>query len=354
MNKKKIIIIISLSILIAITSFFIFLLYNLSPVNKNSDDLVTFKIESGWGKNKIIEELKKDNLIRNDVLAKIIIKFNKKELYAGTYKLSKDMSTNEIINIISNQKNIENETINVTFIEGKRLESYVDTIVDNFNLDKNQVLEKLSDKDYLDSLIDKYWFLTDEIYNDKIYYPLEGYLYPDTYEFKKSSTLEEVIDIMLRTMGEKLEDYKEDINVSKYTIHELITLASIVELEGVNSNDRGLVAGVFYNRLANNSSLGSDVTTYYAVKKTFAQELTQKDLSSCNGYNTRGSCVTGLPVGPICSPSLSSISAAIDPIDNDYYYFVADKDKNTYFSKTYQEHAKIVSTLKDEGKWYTY
>ena len=131
-------------------------------------------------------------------------------------------------------------------------------------------------------------------------------------------------------------------------------MASIVELEGVNSADRVNVAGVFYNRLNSGMSLGSDVTTYYAVKKDFSTDLTVSELNSCNGYNTRGTCVKGLPVGPICNAGLSSISAAIEPEENDYYYFVADKNKKTYFSKDGVEHAETVARLKSEGLWFTY
>ena len=215
-------------------------------------------------------------------------------------------------------------------------------------------MEKLSDEEYLSKLIDKYWFLSNSILNSEIYYPLEGYLYPDTYVFKKNSTIEEIIDKFLSNLDEKLSVYKEDLMISEYSVHQYLTLASIVELEGANSSDRDMVAGVFYNRLNNGWTLGSDVTTYYAVKKDFSEDLYQSELNSCNGYNTRGNCVEGLPIGPICNAGLSSISAAIEPENNEYYYFVADKEKNTYFSKTESEHTSTVARLKREGKWYEY
>ena len=214
-------------------------------------------------------------------------------------------------------------------------------------------MNTLSNKEYLNTLINKYWFITEDILNEKIYYPLEGYLYPDTYEFKKNSKLEEIIEKMLDNMDSKLTNYKDEIKLSSYSIHQILTLASIVELEGVNKEDRSMVAGVFYNRLKSGMSLGSDVTTYYAVKKDFSRDLSQNDLDSCNGYNTRGTCVTGLPVGPIASPSLSSLSATIEPTENEYYYFVADKEKNTYFSKTSSEHVQTVAKLKSERTWFT-
>ena len=354
MKHKKIFIIVILLIFILITSASIIFIHELSPINKKDDKIVMFTVDNGWGKNKIISELKSKDLIRSEFVTKIIVKLKNKELYAGTYKLSRDLSTNEIISMLEDASNVENESIKITFVEGKRLSTYVKQISDNFGYSEDEINNKLSDKEYLTKLINKYSFITEDIFNDKIYYPLEGYLYPDTYEFKKNSTIEEIIEKMLDNMETKLSNYKEEIELSSYNIHQLLTLASIVELEGVNSKDRSMVAGVFYNRLKSNMSLGSDVTTYYAVGKDFSRDLSQKDLDSCNGYNTRGTCVSGLPVGPICSSSLSSISAVIEPTENDYYYFVADKEKNTYFSKTSSEHTQTVSKLKSEGKWYTY
>lgn len=354
MKHKKTFIIILLLILILITSFTIIFFHSLSPVDKKNENEITFTVKNGWGKNKIIKELKNKDLIRSEFFSKIIVKLKNKELYAGTYKLSKDLSTNEILEIIEVGKNIENESIKITFVEGKRLTTYVKQISENFPYTEEEILNTLSNKEYLNTLINKYWFITEDILNEKIYYPLEGYLYPDTYEFKKNSKLEEIIEKMLDNMDSKLINYKDEIKLSSYSIHQILTLASIVELEGVNKEDRSMVAGVFYNRLKSGMSLGSDVTTYYAVKKDFSRDLSQNDLDSCNGYNTRGTCVTGLPVGPIASPSLSSLSATIEPTENEYYYFVADKEKNTYFSKTSSEHVQTVAKLKSEGKWFTY
>ena len=153
------------------------------------------------------------------------------------------------------------------------------------------------------------------------------------------------------------EVYKDDINVSKFSVHELLTLASIVELEGANSEDRAGVAGVFYNRIEAGWTLGSDATTYYAVNKDFTKDLTNNNLKSCNKYNTRSenTCAfTGLPIGPIDSPSLNSINAVMEPEEHDYYYFVADKNKKTYFAKTYKEHTQTVSQLRKDGLWYEY
>ena len=160
---------------------------------------------------------------------------------------------------------------------------------------------------------------------------------------------------MLEEMSSKLSGYKEEINNSKYSIHEILTLASIVELEGASSSDRNGVAGVFYNRLNSGMTLGSDVTTYYGLKINMSdRDLTKAELNDCNNYNTRCSTFTGLPVSPICIASIESIEAVLEPTNHDYYYFVADKNKKTYFTKTYDEHLSMVSKLKDEGLFFEY
>ncbi len=351
---SKIVLILTTVGVIALVVFAFVSLIFLSPVDSKNEAYIEFQVVEGSSKYQIAEELDNAGLIKNAFFFKFYMKINEKELYAGTYKLSKSMSVDEIIRVLNTGNSLENETVTVTFIEGKRLTTYVKKISETFGFKEEDILEKLNDETYLKSLIDQYWFITEEILNPEIYHPLEGYLFPDTYILKKSSTVEEIIGRMLSTMDNKLSVYKDEIGLSTYTIHQYLTLASIVELEGANSTDRSGIAGVFYNRLRDNWTLGSDVTTYYAVSKDFSVDLTIKDLNTCNPYNTRGTCLSGLPIGPIDSPSLASITAVIEPTENDFYYFVADKDKNTYYSKTDEEHNAIISKLKKEGLWFEY
>lgn len=226
-------------------------------------------------------------------------------------------------------------------------------IADSTNNTMDDVYNLLEDKEYLNYLIDTYWFINSDILNSNIYYSLEGYLFPDTYYFtNKDVTVKEIFERMLDEMNTKLTPYKEDILNSKYSIHELLTLASIVELEGASSNDRASIAEVFYNRLKDNWTLGSDVTTYYAEKMDdWKIGLTNKQLNTCNSYNTRGTCFKGLPVGPICNPGIESIKAVIYPSSNDDYYFVADCNGKVYLSKTATEHDAIQAKLISEGNW---
>ena len=161
---------------------------------------------------------------------------------------------------------------------------------------------------------------------------------------------------MLDEMDKQLNPYKNDILSNKYSIHELLTLASVVELEGANSEDREGIAGVFYNRLKKGEPLGSDVTTYYAEKIEMSdRDLYTSEIKEANNYNTRSYHLAGkLPIGPICNPSIKSIKAVLYPESHDYYYFVADINKKTYFSKTYQEHISTRDDLIEAGLWYIY
>lgn len=356
---RRIALIVFLSIIILIILFFVLMAISFVPVNSKDETKIVLKVPEKTGKSVIAEQLKDTNLIRNAFFLKVYMAFTRPTLYAGTYTLSPSMSALDILDKMEKQDNLESETVSITFIEGKQLSNFVNKIVENFDYTEEEVYKYLNDSEFLTKLIDKYWFLSNDILNSEIYNPLEGYIYPDTYEFKKTSTIEEIITKTLDNMSYKLEQYKEEIELSNYSVHQILTLASIIELEasdaGVENNDnRANIAGVFYNRLNAGWTLGSDVTTYYAAKKDITEDLTYDDINSCNAYNTRSSCVKGLPVGPIDSPSLSSIVATLEPIQNDYYYFVADTDKNIYFSKTGVEHNKKVAELKAEGKWLGY
>ncbi len=361
--KKKILIILGIIlvlIVIASVGLVVFYKTNLEAVDNNlkevtDQDVVLFVVNSGDSTKTIIDNLEKAGLIKNKYAAYAYLKLHHASLQAGTYELNKGMSFSDIIDKMA-AGDIANNTVTVTFIEGKRLVNYVKIISSNFGYSEEEILTKMNDKEYLKGLIDEYWFLTDDILNDKLYYALEGYLAPDTYIFYNDASIEEIIKRLLDETSSKLEPYKEEIEKSKYSIHEMLTLASIVELEGNNSNDRAGVAGVFYNRLKAGMSLGSDVTTYYGAKVELSErELYQKEIDEANAYNTRHPSMIGkLPVGPICNPSTDSLVAAIEPEEHDYLFFVADKNKETYFTKTNAEHEAKIAELKRNGLWYDY
>lgn len=354
LNKKGIILI-SLIIFIILLILMTIVVYfsKLKAVSKE-DITVEFKIEEGDTYNSIATSLKENNLIRSPLAYKIYIKTHKKgTLKVGTYELNKNMNVKKIIESLSSD-NYKEDYIRITFKEGINMRNIANLIEEKTNNTSDDVYNLLKDENYINSLIKEYWFITDEIKNTSIYYPLEGYLFPNTYEFKKDATVKDIFKVLLDQMDIELTKYKTQIENNNFTVHELLTLASIVELEAGSSHERNGVASVFYNRINDNWTLGSDVTTYYAANKSFTEDLLASEISECNAYNTRGTCFTGLPVGPISNPSSESIEGVMNPTPSNYYYFVADKNGNTYFTTTSKEHEQIIQKLKREGLWYIY
>ena len=332
---------------VAILSVGIYYKSSLNPVDKNNTEDIKFTVNDGDAGITIINNLEKKNLIKSSLTAKIYLKTHKFAFRSGTYTLKKSYSLEKIFKVLEQGK----PSVWITFTEGKRLTDFAKVVSEKFNYTEDEVMKKLDDKEYINTLIDKYSFITTDVLKEGIYHPLEGYIYADTYNFDSDETLEKIIETTLDTMEEKLNEI--DFNKTNMSMHKILTLASVVELEGSAASDRNGIAGVFINRMNQNMSLGSDVTTYYGANKTFKDDLTISELNTCTPYNTRGNCQI-FPIGPISSPSLSSIKAVINPTMSDNLFFVADKNGHTYFSKTNAEHEKIVADLKSQGLWYTY
>ena len=323
--------------------------YFISPVDINDSKEIEIDIKEGTSTKQISHLLKEKDLIRNEYVFMFETKIKgNKSLKAGTYSLNKTMSMNTIIDIIDGGKVSPNE-VTITFKEGDRLVKYANLVAKYTNNSKDDFIGISKDDTYLKELIGKYWFLTNDILNSNIYYPLEGYLAPDTYNFHKDDSVETIIEKLLNEEDKKLSKYKSTISKNP---HYYITMASIVEIEGTNLDNRKMITGIFENRLKANMNMGSDVTTYYAFNKELNESLDSSYFNTPNPYNTRASNMGGkMPVGPICNPSIISIEASISPTKNDYYFFVADKNRKIYYSKTQAEHNKKIAELKANGDW---
>jgi len=333
------------------------LLYNycIGSVDSKNDKIILIEVKEGNTSSDIAQILKEKDLIRNEIAFKIYLKINNiNDFKAGYFELNQTMDIKEIVEKLGESTTINPNAVTVLFKEGLNIRGIASTIAKNTNNTEDSVYEVLGDEGYIDSLINEYWFITDEIKHPSIYYPLEGYLFPNTYTFDdKNVSVKEIFKVMLDEMDMRLSKYKDDIESSNYTVHELLTLASMSELEGVKLEDRKNIVSVFLNRLKKNMSLGSDVTTYYAFKVDMSErDLTNKEINTYNAYNTRGPNMNGkIPIGPIANPSKEAIESAIYPSSTDYLYFVADKNRNVYFTKTVSEHDKKVSELKKAGLW---
>lgn len=326
-------------------------MYLSGPVDSSNNTDIEVVIPSGTSTKNIGKILKEKNLIRNELFFSVYVKLNSKNsLKASVYTLRKSMGLSKIVNILTNGNNYNENVVTITFKEGMRLTDYAKEIASKTNNTYEQVIDVCNDKEYLNTLINKYWFLTDDILDSNIYYPLEGYLAPNTYQFKdKDVSVKDIVKVMLDQTDKELTKYKDKITDN---IHYYITMASIVELEGTNTKNRKMIVGVFNNRLKSKMNLGSDVTTYYALQYPMTSDLTTKQFATVNPYNTRGANMEGrMPIGPICNPSMSSIEASINPTDNNYLYFVADKNKEIFYSRTLKEHEALVQEIKDKGDW---
>lgn len=353
-KKAKILLIVaSFLIIFMISSSFLYV-YLVSPVDKNSDAIIEVDINSGSSTSQIAKTLKTRELIKSEFLFKVLAKLNNnKTLKASVYQLKKSMSLYEIMGLLTEGNKYNPDAIRITFVPGGSVKKYALQIEKYTNHTYTEVMDKISDTTYLQTLINKYFFLNDEILNPNIYVPLEGYLMPNTYEFKnKDVSIEEIIEVMLNNTEQELTKYKSIFDNSTRSIHEYLTLASMLELEGTNEKNRKMIAGVFNNRIERNMSLGSDVTTYYGIQHEMTSDLTATQFAEVNAYNTRAKEMAGkFPVGPICNPSSSSVIAATSPADNDYLFFVADKHGKIYFTKTEAEHLQKVKEIKEAGDW---
>lgn len=360
-GKKSVlkIIFILLLLIIIIGGISIFAWYELSlkPVEAGNSQSIIIDIVPGQGTEGIASALKENNLIKDDLVFKIYCKLNEvNNMQAGTYELNKNMSVEEIVKKFQAGDVVIKE-INVTFQEGKNMRDIAKIISENTNNSYEDVMKVFEDKEYAKGLIEEYWFLTDEILDNNIYYPLEGYLYPDTYTFESVDvSIDDIIKIMLDQTDKVLSEYQIEIKSKGYTVHQFLSLASVVENEGISTEDRKGIAKVFLNRIERGMALQSDVTTYYAFKVNMGdRDLTQSELNTVNPYNTRGPNMEGkIPVGPISNVSESAIEATLNPSDTDAIFFVADKNGKIYFSNTNEEHEQIINELKSQGLWYTY
>ncbi len=338
-------------VIIIVIGFVIFTFLLTAPESKS--EVIEFKVEQGSTVDAVGKKLESEGVIRSYSAYKIFVRIKGISSYkAGVYKLDKSYNTKDIVDILTGDYYKENG-VTITFKEGKNMRQVAKEVAKNTNVSESEFLAAGDDEEYIDSLISKYWFLTEDIKNGDIYYPLEGYLFPDTYSFNENVSAKEIIETMLDQTDKVFSKYKSLIDASSYSINQIVTLASIVESEGIYDDDRKMIAGVFYNRLNAGMSLGSDVTTYYAFKVDLGErDLTRAEINTYNPYNTRGPEMNGkLPVGAVSNFGESSLSAVLTPTNSDYYYFVADKSGKTHFTRTYEEHQEVINELKEANNW---
>ncbi len=347
-NKKILAVIIAAAaaILLLIVGLIV---YNsgIGPADSSDDEPITVEIPSGSGAMDIINILDENGLVKNKTMAGIHVRIGGYDsMQANTYIFSKDMGLKEILTAINTGDFNYLSKNQITIIEGSTIPQAAESVGSKINVSADDLIALWSDSEYLQTLIDKYWFLTDDILQDGIMYPLEGYLYPETYIITDTNaTAEEVTEMILDHTDSMLSQRRESIEASGWTVHQFLSLASVVESESLFDEDRPKIAGVFINRLEAGMPLQSDITVLYALQEKKV-DVTYADLEVDSPYNTYK--YTGLPIGPVSAVSSRGMDDTLNYEGSDYLYFFAKEDGTVIYSKTYEEHEQAVS----ENLWY--
>lgn len=313
---------VAFGLLLAVVAWYQF---QLRPVDRKSQSVQTYVLVAGTKVDKIAEQLAAKHLIRNQQAFVLYVTTTgrRTRLQAGSYELSPADSSQQIAEIIVGGRVAANKFV-------------VPEGVTNAKLQRLAVERGISPTEFAAALGDSYpnRFLAGRPPAAS----LEGYLFPDSYAVSKPVQSHELVQSMLNNFGQQLAgtDIEARYASEALTLHQGVTLASIVEKEVSSDADRAMVAQVFLNRLQAGQALQSDVTVAYAA----AQLDTEFNLSLNSPYNTYR--VKGLPPGPICNPSLSAMRAVAHPTPNNYLYFLADKQGKTHFAVTLAEHEQNV------------
>lgn len=271
------------------------------------------------------------------------------EYVAGDYTLSTTLSYRQLLTSFKPSKAAE--IISITIPEGYTTDEIIDLFVENGIGTKEGFVDVINNYDWSENY--NYWFvneLEENGYSDDRYYRLDGYLYPDTYYFYSNSSEVAAIAKLLDNFSVKFMDtYREYAKSIGFTTDEIVIIASMIESEAKYLAEFPLVSSVFHNRLRKSQFypfLDSDATIMYAIMHDTGErpeKLTSTDYDS--PYNTYTNI--GLPPGPISNPGYNAITYALYPRNTDYYYFVANNDGYSVFSRTYAEHLAAIKAVTD-------
>ncbi|MGO4927255.1 endolytic transglycosylase MltG [Fundicoccus sp. Sow4_F4] len=341
----KIIIITILTIMIAggLGGYF-YVRHTLSSVDSSNDETVEVTVPIGSSTKDIASILKDKNIIHNDYIFDIYLRLqNVGDLQAGHFEFNQSMDAGDIVATLQKggEPIFEDIDTTITVIEGTNLEEISELIEDKTPFTAEEFMELVNDEAYIASLSQQFPTLLGDLTEvEGLRYPLEGYLFPATYDYIGGMTLEDLVTQMVSTMNLEFQAIREDLDQTWMTFHQVLTLASIVEREGITDEDRAMIAGVFLNRIEVGMPLQSDITILYALGE-HKELVTLTDLEVESPYNLY--MYTGLAPGPYNSPSMSSIMATIYPTYTDYYYFVADLDtQEIYYSTNIDDHNALV------------
>mgnify|MGYP000886051694 FL=1 len=330
---------------------------SLQPVDASSKQYVTVQIPEGANVQTIGSTLEKSGLIKHGLVFSLYAKYkNYADLKSGYYNLQKSMSTEDIIHELQKGGTAEAQEpalANLTIPEGYTIDQMaqaVGQLQGDFKepLTAEAFLAKVQDENFISQEVAKYPSLLESLPTKEsgVRYRLEGFLFPATYSIKESTTIESLIDEMLAAMDKTLAPHYSTIKSKNLTVNELLTIASLVEKEGAKTEDRKLIAGVFYNRLNLGMPLQSNIAILYAQGKLGQKISLADDAGIDTTINSPYNVYTkaGLMPGPVDSPSLDAIEASINQTKSDNLYFVANvTDGKVYYAATQEEHDRNVA-----------
>ena len=315
---------------------------NPKPISISVDKRIYIDIPRGSRTDTIAKILEEYELIKSPQIFKILSKINGFDGHyqSGTHIVSKDLSYDELMIVLKSDP----EMVRLMFPEGYNARQIYDVLA-NSSLTRGGDVEdyvesRESNFDY-DFLGRHNWYLARP---DR----LEGYMFPDTYDFDLNASPKVIIETLLNNFDKKLTaEHYERAEALGMTIDDVITLASLIEREAKSENERFLVSGVFHNRLfgddENMRALQSCASIQFIIYQRYGympNRITDADTRISDPYNTY--LHKGLPPGPICNPGISAINAALYPEKTDYYFFVARGDGSHVFSETYEEHQAAI------------
>ena len=330
---------------------------SLQPVDADSKQYVTVQIPEGSNVQEIGKTLEDAGLIKHGLVFSLYAKYkNYADLKSGYYNLQKSMSTEDIIHELQKGGTAEAQEpvlATLTIPEGYTIDQMaqaVGQLQGDFKepLTADAFLAKVQDDNFISQEVAKYHSLLESLPTKEsgVRYRLEGFLFPATYSIKESTTIESLIDEMLAAMDKTLAPHYSTIKSKNLTVNELLTIASLVEKEGAKTDDRKLIAGVFYNRLNLGMPLQSNIAILYAQGKLGQKISLADDAGIDTSINSPYNVYTnlGLMPGPVDSPSLDAIESSINQTKSENLYFVADvTDGKVYYASNKEEHDRNVA-----------
>lgn len=313
---------------------------SIEPLDPKSTEEIQVEIPSGSSSADIARILEENNVIKSASVFNLYTRFNNESNFrAGYYIFTPSMDVDEVIDSLqAGGTDLPVDALErVTIPEGSTMTQIAAIVEAKTAYTSDEFMSLIEDEAFQKQLVEKYpQLLTDVSQMEDVRFMLEGYLFPATYEVHEDMSLEETVENMVSKMDAVMQQYYAQIEESSQSVHEILTIASLVEKEGSDYEDRRKIADVFYNRIELGMPLQTDISVLYSLD-THKERVSHDDLEVVSPYNLYQN--TGIGPGPFNSPSEESISATIDPAETDYLYFLADIDTQiVYFAETYQQH----------------